>query len=360
MNDSIKPLRERIDALDAQILDLVNQRARVACEIGAIKHQASLPVYAPEREAEVLAALAAANPGPLPADSVKAIYREVMAACRALEKRERVAFLGPVGTYSEQALRRQFGHAVEAVPCASIDEVFRLAESGDCAFGVVPVENSTEGVVSRTLDLMLRTPLKICAEIGLPINHWLLTATGTMDGITRIVSHPQSLAQCQNWLNNHFPALPRNPVSSNGEAARLASVEPGAAAIAGETAAQLYGLKAVATNIQDELGNTTRFAVIGNVTTRPSKAHDATALIVSVRNEPGAVHKLLEPLARHNVSMTRFESRPNRQRSDDSPWTYHFYIDIEGHQGDPRIAPALAELQSLAGFFKILGSYPVQ
>lgn len=358
MNEPLKPLREQIDALDRQILALLNERARVACAVGDIKHQADAPVYSPEREAEVLAAMSQENAGPLPGESVRTIYREVMAACRALEKRERVAFLGPIGTYSEQALRRQFGHAVEAVPCASIDEVFRAAESGDCAYGVVPVENSTEGVVSRTLDLLLRTPLKICAEIGLPINHCLMTQGGTMAGITRICAHPQALAQCQNWLNSHYPGIARNAVSSNGEAARLAAAEPGTAAVAGEIAAALYGLQAVATNIQDELGNVTRFAVIGNLVTRPSNTRDATSLILSVANKPGAVYTMLAPLAAHNVSMTRFESRPNR--SGDSAWTYYFYIDINGHQLDPRIAPALAELQAQVGFFKILGSYPVQ
>ena len=359
MSDDLKPLRVQIDALDQQILDLLNQRARVACAVGEIKHRTNAPVYSPERESEVLASMARKNPGPLTEDSLRVIYREIMAACRALERRERVAFLGPVGTYSEQALRRQFGHAVEGVACVSIDEVFRVTESGEVDFGVVPVENSTEGVVSRTLDLLLHTPLKICAEVGLPINHWLLTKSGGMTGVTRICAHPQALAQCQHWLTSHYPAIERVAVSSNGEAARLASVEPHTAAVAGEIAAEVYGLAPVATNIQDELGNITRFAIIGNLDTRPSE-RDATSLILSVANKPGALHALLAPLANHGVSMTRFESRPNRSRSGDSPWTYYFYIDIEGHQRDVRISPALEALKAEAGFFKVLGSYPVQ
>ena len=352
-------VRARIDALDAQLLDLLNQRATLALEASAAKEAAGQGVYSPEREAAVQGRLVAANPGPLPAEAVRSVWREIMSACRALEAPQRVAFLGPVGTYSEQAMRRQFGDGALGLACATIDEVFRSAESGAAAFGVVPVENSTEGVINRTLDLLLRTPLRICAEVGLPINHWLLTRNGGMDGITRICAHPQALAQCQHWLTAHYPNLPREAVSSNGEAARLASVEAHTAAVAGEAAAALYGLAAVATNIQDEMGNITRFAVIGSLVTQPS-GRDATSLIVSVPNRPGAVHTLLAPLAAHDVSMTRFESRPNRSRSGDSPWTYYFYIDVEGHQDEPRVAKALAELRALSGFFKILGSYPVQ
>ncbi len=358
MSDSLTPLRAQIDAIDAQVLELLNRRAEVAHQVGLAKQRDNSAVFRPEREAQVIAALRKANTGPLSGAAVEVIFREVMAACRALERRISVAYLGPVGTYSEQALRRQFGHAVESVACASIDEVFRTAESGSADFGVVPVENSTEGVVSRTLDLLLRTPLKICAEVGLPIHHNLLTRSGTMDGVTRIVGHPQALAQCLNWLSQHYPTIERAAVSSNGEGARLASVEAHTAAVAGELAAELYGLTAVATRIQDEAENITRFAVIGQHETQPS-GRDHTSLVLSVPNKPGAVHTMLGPLAAHGVSMTRFESRPNRSRSGDSPWTYYFYIDLEGHQHDTRVATALAELKAMAGFFKILGSYPV-
>lgn len=357
MNEPLTPLREQIDALDTQILELLNRRARVVVEVGEIKKLTNSPVYRPEREAQVLASLVALNPGPLPSASVQVIFREVMSACRALERRVSVAYLGPVGTYSEQAMLRQFGQAIDAIPCASIDEVFRTTETGGADFGVVPVENSTEGVISRTLDLLLQTPLKICAEVALPIHHCLLTRSGKMEGIERICAHPQALAQCLNWLTRHYPNIERVAVSSNGEAARLAGERSDTAAVAGETAGKLYELTAVATQIQDEQDNVTRFAVLGNLITQTS-GRDHTSLVVSVANQPGAVHTMLAPLANHGVSMTRFESRPNRSRSGDNPWTYYFYIDIEGHESDVKVAPALAELKALAGFFKVLGSYP--
>jgi len=359
VDNPLQPLRNQIDDIDARILELLNQRARVVVEVGEIKKHANAPVFRPEREAQVLSALAVRNPGPLPAAAVQTIYREIMAACRALERRVTVAFLGPVGTYSEQAAVQQFGQSVDFLACASIDEVFRASEAGAADFGVVPVENSTEGVVSRTLDLLLRTPLKICSEVALPIHHALLTATGHMDGVTRICAHPQALAQCFNWLNQHYPGVARVPVSSNGEGARMASEDATVAAIASEIAAERYQLKSVAVHIQDEAGNVTRFAVLGNQECAAS-GRDHTSLVVSVQNRPGAVHLLLAPLATHGVSMTRFESRPNRSPSGDSPWSYYFYIDVEGHKSEPRVAAALEELKTLSGFYKLLGSYPVQ
>ncbi|MEK0435071.1 MAG: prephenate dehydratase, partial [Pseudomonadota bacterium] len=283
----------------------------------------------------------------------KSIFREVMSACRALEKRVTVAYLGPAGTYSEQAVWQQFGQAVEGLPCVSIDEIFRSVEAGTAEFGVVPVENSTEGAVNRTLDLLMRTTLSISGEVALAVQHSLMTRTGTMDGIRSICAHSQALAQCQAWLNEHYPQLERRAVASNGEAARLAAEEVGVAAIAGDMAARRYGLAIAHAHIQDDPHNRTRFFVIGTLQPGPS-GRDQTSLLLSVPNKSGAVYELLAPLARHGVSMTRFESRPART----GRWEYFFFVDIEGHAEDIKVAEALAELQTQAAFFKLLGSYP--
>ncbi|MDB5729000.1 MAG: pheA [Noviherbaspirillum sp.] len=353
MDSKLKPLREQIDAIDAQILDLLNRRARVAQEVGHVKAETDAPIFRPEREAQVLSGVAQRNPGPLSGPDVQAVFREIMSACRALEKRLTVAYLGPVGTYSEQAVFTQFGSAVESLPCASIDEVFRAAEAGTADFGVVPVENSSEGVVSRTLDLMLQTTLVISGEISLPVHHNLMTSSGTMDGVTRICAHPQSLAQCQGWLNQNLPGIERAAVVSNGEAARMAMEDSSIAAIAGEFAGQKYGLQVVNAHVQDDPHNRTRFAVIGRLHTA-SGGKDQTSLVLSVPNKAGAVYNLLAPLAKHGVSMTRFESRPARMGT----WEYYFYVDIEGHAQDEKVAKALQELKENAAFFKVLGSYP--
>jgi chorismate mutase/prephenate dehydratase len=352
-DDKLTPLRERIDAIDRQILELLNQRAGVAQEVGHVKAETNAPVFRPERELQVLRNAAQRNPGPLADGDVQTIFREIMSACRALEKRVTVAYLGPAGTFSEQAVYQQFGHAVEGMPCASIDEVFRAAEAGTADFGVVPVENSTEGAINRTLDLLLQTPLTISGEVSLPVHHSLMTKSGLMDGVSQICAHPQALAQCQAWLNQHYPSIQRNPVSSNGEAARLAAENPAVAAIAGEIAGEKHGLQVVNAHIQDDPHNRTRFAVIGRLCTAPS-GHDHTSLVLSVANKAGAVYNLLAPLAKHGVSMTRFESRPARMGT----WEYYFYVDVEGHRNDERMARALAELKENAAFFKVLGSYP--
>ena len=352
-NEKLTPLRTRIDAIDKQILDLLNQRAGVAQEVGHIKAETNAPVFRPEREMQVLRNAAERNPGPLADGDVQTIFREIMSACRALEKRVTVAYLGPVGTFSEQAVYQQFGHAVEGLPCASIDEVFRAAEAGTADFGVVPVENSTEGAINRTLDLLLQTPLTISGEVSLPVHHSLMTVNGAMAGVERICAHPQALAQCQAWLNQHYPSVTRHPVSSNGEAARMAAEDGTVAAIAGEIAGQKHGLQVVNAHIQDDPHNRTRFAVIGRQHTSPS-GHDHTSLVLSVANKAGAVYNLLAPLAKHGVSMTRFESRPARMGT----WEYYFYVDVEGHSDDERMARALVELKENAAFFKVLGSYP--
>ncbi|KND56009.1 Chorismate mutase I / Prephenate dehydratase [Candidatus Paraburkholderia kirkii] len=352
-NSRLKPLRERIDALDAQLIALLNQRASVALEVGEVKKHFNAPVFRPEREMQVIVRLQEMSDGPLADEHIASIWREIMAASRALEQTIRAAFLGPVGTYSEQAMFEYFGHSIEGLPCSSIDEVFRSVEAGAAQYGVVPVENSAEGAVSRTLDLLLQTSLLIGGELALPIHHNLLTTSGTLDGVTRVCAHPQALAQCQRWLTVNAPHLERQAVSSNAEAARMAVGDPTVAAIAGDRAATHYGLGVVFSLIQDDPHNRTRFVIVGKEPT-DSSGHDQTSLIVSVTNEAGAVFKLLEPLAKHGVSMTRFESRPARSGT----WEYYFYIDIEGHRDDSAVAAALEELGRNAAFLKILGSYP--
>ncbi|GAA4024793.1 prephenate dehydratase [Actimicrobium antarcticum] len=352
-DNKLKPLREQIDSIDAQILALLNQRARVAQEVGHVKAETSAPVFRPEREAQVLRSMADRNPGPLVAHDVQTIFREIMSACRALEKRVTVAYLGPVGTFSEQAVYQQFGRAVDAIACTSIDEVFRAAEAGTADFGVVPVENSSEGVINRTLDLLLQTTLAISGEISIPVHLSLMTRSGTLDGITQICAHSQALAQSQVWLNMNTPTIARQAVASNGEAARMASDDPQVAAVAGEIAGEKYNLQVVNAHIQDDPHNRTRFAIIGRLHTTPS-GKDQTSLVLSVPNKPGAVYNLLAPLAANDVSMTRFESRPARMGT----WEYYFYVDVEGHAQDAKVARALDELKTNAAFFKLLGSYP--
>jgi chorismate mutase/prephenate dehydratase len=353
MADDIDKLRKEIDGIDDELLKLVSRRAGIAGRIGALKKGA--PVYRPEREAQILKRIQDENPGPLARERVAGVFREVISACRGLEEAIRVTYLGPEGTFSEQAVRKQFGAAVEALPVPSVDEAFRRCESGAAQFTVVPVENSTEGVVGRTLDLLLTTPLRICAEVELRVQQNLLSNSVLKD-IRRIYSHSQSLAQCNAWLAQNLAAVERVAVASNAEAAQRASQEPGTAAIAGEAAAERYGLGILSRSIEDAPNNTTRFLVLGQIDAGPS-GRDRTSLVMSAENKPGAVHALLTPLAEHRVSMTRIESRPARSKS--ALWEYVFFIDLEGHQKDERVAKALAGLQAKAPFLKILGSYPV-
>ncbi|MEA5097159.1 MAG: prephenate dehydratase [Burkholderiaceae bacterium] len=353
MDKELLPLRDQIDAIDAQLLDLLSRRARIAQQVGHVKAKTNAPVFRPEREAQVLQSVAERNAGPLADADVQAIFREIMSACRALERRVTVAYLGPAGTYSEQAVYQHFGSAIEALPCASIDEVFRAAEAGTADFGVVPIENSTEGAINRTLDLLLQTPLTISGELSIPVHHCLMTKSGTMDGIRSICAHAQALAQCQVWLTQHYPTIERHAVASNSEAARMAADDSSVAAVASEMAGEKYHLQVVNAHIQDDPRNRTRFAVIGRFQTVPS-GNDQTSLVLSVKNQAGAVYLMLEPLAKYGVSMTRFESRPARTGS----WEYNFFIDVEGHAQDEKVARALAELKDRAAFFKLLGAYP--
>ncbi|WP_137895496.1 prephenate dehydratase [Ramlibacter sp. 2FC] len=358
MAKTLPELRVQIDAVDRELITLLNRRAALANEVGEIKRAEGSPVFRPEREAQVIHGLQSVNPGPLKKESVAMIWREIMSACRALEAPQRVAYLGPAGTFSEQAALQFFGSSIEHVPCASFDEVFHAATSGAADFGVVPVENNTEGVVTRSLDLFLNSPLHIVGEISLLVRHHLLRQTASLEGIEVVLAHPQALAQCQGWLSQHLPGVERRAVSSNAEGARLAASNPAWAGIAGERAASEFGLHMVARAIQDDAYNRTRFAVICLPQTLPApeaSGKDCVSLIVSVPNRPGAVHDLLVPLKQHGVSMTRFESRPARS----GQWEYYFYIDVQGHPSQPHVAAALEDLQQLCAFYKVLGTYPV-
>lgn len=351
MSDELQRLRGEIDRLDEEVLQRLNERAQLAHRIGQLKQGAA--VYRPEREAQVLRRIAELNKGPLDAQVVTRIFREVMSACLALEQPLKIAYFGPAGTFTESAARKHFGSAPDFFPLSTIDDVFRLVEAGNADYGVVPVENSTEGVVGRTLDLLLATPLKICGESSLRIHQHLLSKASDLGGVKRLFSHTQSLAQCHEWLNRNVPQLTRVPVASNAEGARLAAQDQESCAIAGEAAAELYGLNSLAANIEDDPNNTTRFLVLGRQDVGPS-GQDKTSLVCSARNRPGAVYELLSPLTEHGVSMTKFESRPSRT----GMWEYVFYIDVEGHQKDPAVANALEGLRNKAAFVKILGSYP--
>lgn len=352
MSEELKKRRKQIDAIDEQLLKLVSERAKLAHEIGEIK--GSGPIYRPEREAQVLRRLISLNPGPLPDESVTAVFRTVMSNCRALEKALSVAFLGPLGSYSEEAASKQFGGLSNPVQCGSIDEVFRLVEAGRVDYGVVPVENSTEGAIGRTLDLLMQTSLNICGEVALPVHHNLISTQPDKAAVNCVYAHAQSLAQCHEWLNQHLPNVERRAVASNSEAARLASMEEGAAAIASRRAADLFSLNLLAECIEDDPRNTTRFLVLATHDVAPS-GQDKTSLAMSTHNVPGAVVKLLEPLSDNSVSMTKLESRPSHA----GLWEYVFFVDIEGHRQDEKVGRALAALEKQAAFLKVLGSYPV-
>lgn len=357
MSEQLKQHRDQIDAIDEQLLVLVNERAALARQIGSLKDDGV--IYRPEREAQVLRRLQANNTGPLSNEAVSNVFRAVMSNCRALEKELSIAFLGPLGTYSEEAALKQFGLGRSAVVCGSIDEVFRTLEANQADYGVVPVENSTEGAIGITLDLLLSSPLKICGEITLPIHHCLLSKQDDISQISHVFSHSQSLSQCHEWLNKTLPGAQREAVTSNARAAQmihdLVSTDGTfAAAIASKRAAELFNLHVLAENIEDDPKNTTRFLVLGKHDVAASGT-DKTSIVMTTKNKPGAMIDLLEPLSRHGVSMTKLESRPSRQ----SLWDYVFFVDIEGHQTDAKVQAALQELQARASFLKVLGSYPV-
>jgi chorismate mutase/prephenate dehydratase len=362
----LEQVRADIDAIDQEIQALIDRRAGCAQRVAAIKSaeaaaarergeaETEVVYYRPEREAQVLQRIIGRNAGPLDGASVAHIFREIMSACLALEKPLQVAYLGPEGTFTQGAAIKHFGHAAICVPQTTIDAVFSQVESGECHYGVVPVENSTEGMVSHTLDNFMDSSLKISGEVELRIGLHLLVAPGTFEaGITRICAHQQALAQCRNWMEKHWPHIEREAVSSNGEAARMAAEIPGVAAVAGDMAAELYRLETLASHIEDYADNTTRFLIIGREEVPPSGC-DKTSIIVSSRNKPGALFTLLEPFRRGNVSLTRIDTRPSRTEK----WAYVFFIEFEGHLRDEKIAAIMVELEEQSIMLKPLGSYP--
>lgn len=351
----LSELRQQIDSIDQQILVLINQRAQCALEVARTKQAEGETgsFYRPDREAQVLRRIKDINPGPLSNEATALLFREIMSACLALEKPLEVAYLGPEGTFTQLATYKHFGHAVKGIPVGTIHEIFQVVENGHCQFGVVPVENSTEGVIAHTLDRFIGSPLQICGEVEIRVHHNLLSKSDCYTDIVEVYSHQQSLAQCRQWLSIHLPNAVQTAVSSNAEAARLAANQTGTAAIASLMAAELYELKVIESNIEDESNNTTRFIVIGQQQPA-STGLDKTSILVSTGNQPGALHKILAPFAEHGISMAHIESRPSRQ----GLWDYVFFIDIIGHRDDQEVSSALTKLNNSVSLLKILGSYP--
>lgn len=350
-------LRRQIDTIDERIQGLIAERAGLAQKVAVVKggKGSAVDFYRPEREVAVLRAVVARNKGPLTNEEMVRLFREIMSACLAQEEPMKVGYLGPEGTFSQSAVYKHFGHSVRALPLGMIDEVFHEVESGAADFGVVPVENSTEGTVNHTLDMFLTSPLRICGEVEMRINQHLLGAMSSLDKVLRISAHPQSLAQCRGWLKEYLPQAELHPATSNAEGARRARDEAGTAAIAGDAAAEVYGLTKLVTDIEDRPDNTTRFLVVGRKLLTAS-GDDKTSLLLSTRDtdDAGALQKLLAPFAESQINMSRIESRPSRQRK----WHYVFFVDIDGHADDSRVAPALAKLKKQAQLFRVLGSYP--
>ena len=350
-------IRKRIDAVDRKIQSLINERARYAQQVGISKGELSSAVdyYRPEREAEVLRAVLERNEGPLRDEEMLRLFREIMSACLAQQDPLKISYLGPEGTFTQSAVYKHFGHSVRGLPFSTIDEVFQEVESGSADFGVVPIENSTEGTINHTLDMFLTSPLKIGGEVELRIEQHLLGTDASLDSIGRICAHEQSLAQCRGWLREYLPQVELIGVSSNATGARRARDEQGTAAIGGEAAADVYNLKILVNNIEDRPDNSTRFLVIGRELLA-SSGEDKTTVLVSTSGTGGAgvLHTLLQPFATHGISMTRIESRPSRRQN----WDYVFFIDLEGHAEEPPLKDALAELQKNSSLFRLIGAYP--
>ncbi len=352
---TLAELRVAIDQIDGEILLRINQRAEIATQVRRAKggQGSSVDFYRPEREAQVLRTIQASNQGPLPDEEVIRLFREIMSSCLAQQDALKIAFLGPEGTFSQSACFKHFGHAIRHMPLNTIEDVFAEVEQRHADFGVVPIENSTEGAVNNTLDMFIASPLKICGEIELPIHHNLLSVADGLEQIERVYSHPQSLAQCRGWLRENLPNAERIDVASNAEAARRVMTAPDAAAIASRDAAAIYQLSLLHSDIEDRPDNTTRFLVIGRQLLNAS-GQDKTSLLLSTKDRAGALFHLLKPLADHGVTMTRIESRPSRQ----GKWDYVFFVDVEGHAKDENLAAALRQLAPDTTLLKVLGSYP--
>ena len=351
--ESVDALRKKIDQIDGKIVGLLNDRASLAQRIGHNKRLNNEEIYVPDRENEILYRLSQLNRGPLSELAIHSVFREVIAACRSLESPLRIAFFGAAATYSHLAAREKFGSTAALLPTASIGEAFQEVGQGRVSFGVVPIENSTEGVVGQTLDLLVERALKICAEIYLVIHHNLLSRSGRAEAIQKIVSHPQALAQCRGWLARHFPTVAVDEVASTAHAAKMASENETLGAISSSLAREVYGLQLVAANIEDQSNNITRFLVIGDKDCEPSK-NDKTSLVFSVKDRPGMLHRMLQPFARSRINLSKIESRPIKNK----PWEYMFFLDLKGHKEEPRVKKSLRELEQNCVFLKILGSYP--
>lgn len=350
---NLSDLRKEIDKIDSHIVDLVNRRGRVSCDIGQIKKKKNQPIYSPDRESQVYSNLEKKNPGPLPAESVKAIYREIMSACLALEQPLKVAYLGPEFTFTHQASVKKFGSSVSYISCDGIPDVFREVERGSADYGVVPIENSTEGAVNHTLDMFVDSPLMICSEVYYPIKHSLLCKKESMKSIKVIYSNPQVFGQCRGWIEKHLPQAKLRDVSSTAKAAEIASRHSDSACIAGEAAAKKYQLKVLARAIEDLATNVTRFLIIGKKMSNISGA-DKTSIMFSVKDRPGVLHDMLSAFKSYGINLTKIESRPSKKKL----WKYYFFIDMEGHADSPKVKKALKSLKNKCYFLKILGSYP--
>jgi chorismate mutase/prephenate dehydratase len=354
-DNELDAIRQHIDEVDRKLIDLISERATLAAQIAELKKNSGddSSFYRPEREARILRRVLESNPGPLSDEELARLFREIMSACLALEQPLSIAYLGPEGTFTQAAALKHFGHSVTTIAHAGIDQVFSEVETGACHFGVVPVENSIEGVVNHTLDMLLNSGLVVCGEVELRIHHHLMSKAADLKDIDRVYSHQQSLAQCRRWLDHHLLQAERYPMSSNAEAARAASEDKHAAAIAGESAAEMYGLSILVSHIEDEPDNTTRFLVLGRDATLPS-GDDKTSLLFSMPSKPGSLLKMLACFADNNVNLTRIESRPSRR----GMWDYVFFVDVEGHINDTHVAAAVKQLQGEASLVKLLGSYP--
>lgn len=352
-NRTLEQIRIEIDAIDADLVELISKRAELAGEVGRIKTDLAADFHVPGREREVHERVSRLNPGPLSSEALRGIFREIMSACLALESPMQVAFLGPQATFTHVAAQQQFGMSAQLNPKKSIPAVFEEVEKGRALYGVIPVENSTEGMVSHTLDMFVESDLKITSEVLLEVSHDLLSRTGRVEDVRKVYSHPQALAQCRHWLEENLPNIPLVDVASTALAAQIVSEDLNAAAIAGFAAADHYGLKVIRSRIEDKVNNFTRFIVVSRKMVEPS-GNDKTSILFSVRDEPGILHKMLEPFARRGVNLSKIESRPVKTKA----WEYIFFLDMSGHVMEPAINDAIEELRGYCQFLKILGSYP--